>query len=434
MGQHEIFSHNLPVQAYRDDEGNIQIINYMPRRNACAEISLDELIGKEDITDLDRQNVLYGTATNLLNLALLFVEFAEGKRDSVYYHDKDHEKHFPPCTYRNIVDMFLRIGEAQGFSHSTATEKGRPSLCDEVEIIAEKDNEIAELKRHFVEDLKDVTELEDEIASLQQQLTEKDKQIIELKALMMKSAETVTRLQGELEEKDKEIEELKADIEVYRGELGYRVSGDTLPSVLKSGERIKCGLCEAKNNKIASLQSDLAESYDLNTAQAKKISTLDKIIDNRTELVADLNKENIELKDKVEALQNQLTEKDKEIARLKQGICEHVATDEIVSGCRLCEMAIAEEGYHRWVKKAEEKDKEIEELNKKLYQTKEVLAGMILSYEQLMSLIYKTHIITHVSPLNPPETCTICKDLKTASENVEKAQQVLEMLEVEALK
>jgi hypothetical protein len=133
-------------------------------------------------------------------------------------------------------------------------------------------------------------------------------------------------------------------------------------------------------------------------------------------------------------LQNQLTEKDREIARLKQGICEHVATDEIVSGCRLCEMAIAEEGYHRWVKKAEEKDKEIEELNKKLYQTKEVLAGMILSYEQLMSLIYKTHIITHVSPLNPPETCTICKDLKTASKNVEKAQQVLEMLEVEALK
>jgi len=37
-----------------------------------------------------------------------------------------------------------------------------------------KDEEIAVLNRHFVEDLKDVTELEDEIASLQQQLKEKE--------------------------------------------------------------------------------------------------------------------------------------------------------------------------------------------------------------------------------------------------------------------
>ena len=50
-------------------------------------------------------------------------------------------------------------------------------------------------------------------------------------------------------------------------------------------------------------------------------------------------------------LVKELRFKNGEIARLKQGICEHVATDEIRDGCKLCELAVAEKTAEVWVKK-----------------------------------------------------------------------------------
>jgi len=99
MGQNELFNYNLPLQAYRDDDGKITVVNYMPRKNAVCELTLEEL--NEEGTK--EQDLFYGVACNLLNLAILFIEFADKKRDAVYYHDEDIDKHFPPLTYANII-------------------------------------------------------------------------------------------------------------------------------------------------------------------------------------------------------------------------------------------------------------------------------------------------------------------------------------------
>lgn len=99
MGQNKVFEMNLPVQAYRDDDGKITIVNYMPRKNRCSEMTLEEF----NETQMSEEDLFYGVATNLLNLAILFVEFAQKKRDAVYYHSEDVDKHFPPLTYANIA-------------------------------------------------------------------------------------------------------------------------------------------------------------------------------------------------------------------------------------------------------------------------------------------------------------------------------------------
>ena len=98
-GQNKNFEYNLPLQAYRGDDGKITILNYMPRKNSVVELTLEEF----NETEMSEQDLFYGVASNLLNLAILFIEFADKKRDAVYYHDEDLGKHFPPLTYANIV-------------------------------------------------------------------------------------------------------------------------------------------------------------------------------------------------------------------------------------------------------------------------------------------------------------------------------------------
>jgi hypothetical protein len=105
--QNKTFEYNLPLQAYRGEDGKINVLNYMPRKNSVQEISLDDLNENE----ISEEDFLYGTAANLLNLAILFCEFADKKRDAVYYHDEDIEIHFPPLTYRNMMDMSSSLKE-----------------------------------------------------------------------------------------------------------------------------------------------------------------------------------------------------------------------------------------------------------------------------------------------------------------------------------
>ena|SRR3990167_9050092 len=106
MPQNESFEYNLPVQAYRGDDNKISLINYMPRRNSCIEVDLSEFI--EDINnEQEVKDFFYGVAINLLNLSILFVEFANKDRDAVYYHDEDIDKHFYPSSYQTLVEQIL---------------------------------------------------------------------------------------------------------------------------------------------------------------------------------------------------------------------------------------------------------------------------------------------------------------------------------------
>ncbi len=96
--QRESFLYNLPLQAYRQEDGSIELLNYMPRKEGCTHIKLsemEELKNEEEIRDY-----FYGVSFNLLNLAILFAEFADKKRDAVYYHDEDIGKHFYPSPYQ----------------------------------------------------------------------------------------------------------------------------------------------------------------------------------------------------------------------------------------------------------------------------------------------------------------------------------------------
>lgn len=95
--QRASFEYNLPLQAYKQDDGSIKVLNYMPRKECCKHLDLSEL---EDLKDENEiRDYFYGVACNLLNLAILFAEFADGKRESVYYHDEDIDKHFYPSPY-----------------------------------------------------------------------------------------------------------------------------------------------------------------------------------------------------------------------------------------------------------------------------------------------------------------------------------------------
>jgi len=97
------FEFNLPLQAYRLRDG-ISVINYMPRKANCEEIDLEEF--NED--GLKEKDVFYKAAFYLLNLALLFIEFADGEREAVYYHDEDVEKHFGKKDYKKIVFLLKK--------------------------------------------------------------------------------------------------------------------------------------------------------------------------------------------------------------------------------------------------------------------------------------------------------------------------------------
>ena len=103
-----LFDYNIPLQAYRGEDGKIDIVNYMPRKNRCSEMPMTELTEDE----MSENDLFYGTAIHLMNLAKLFVEFAEGKRDSVYYFDEDIEKHFPPMPYEQLIEIPFKIKES----------------------------------------------------------------------------------------------------------------------------------------------------------------------------------------------------------------------------------------------------------------------------------------------------------------------------------
>lgn len=79
------WTYNLPLQAFARDDGSVDYLNYMPRRESCTQP--DESIPKEQ-----RREFFTTAAEKLENLAKLMRLFADGKIDNVYYHDEDPDK------------------------------------------------------------------------------------------------------------------------------------------------------------------------------------------------------------------------------------------------------------------------------------------------------------------------------------------------------
>lgn len=107
----DCFEYNLPIQAYRNEDGTINILNYRPRKHDCVEMPLSELKENPNIDDRD---FFYGVSAYFLNLAFLFAEFADKKREAVYYHDEDLDKHFYPSSWEQHLINHKILSPPQG--------------------------------------------------------------------------------------------------------------------------------------------------------------------------------------------------------------------------------------------------------------------------------------------------------------------------------
>lgn len=78
---------NVPLQAYKDDDGSFEILNYAPRKNSVLSIPLTDVVD-----DPTHYPAFFNRAADILeNLARQFRELAEGKVDMVYYPDEGME-------------------------------------------------------------------------------------------------------------------------------------------------------------------------------------------------------------------------------------------------------------------------------------------------------------------------------------------------------
>ena len=82
------WSYNLPLQFYRDEETKklSRIVNYMPRKETCCELSARDLfenVGK--FTEQDVRDVCDTSIAILKNLIRQIERFRDGKEDIVYY-------------------------------------------------------------------------------------------------------------------------------------------------------------------------------------------------------------------------------------------------------------------------------------------------------------------------------------------------------------
>lgn len=84
------FSYNLPLQilgSANEPKPNIRtILNYMPRKERCETLWAGDVF-EASYTPSDIKDFCTVTAAVLRNLARLFEEFGEGKRDYVVYAD-----------------------------------------------------------------------------------------------------------------------------------------------------------------------------------------------------------------------------------------------------------------------------------------------------------------------------------------------------------
>ena len=91
----DFFDYNLPLQILGGDDGAVgkerfgnKCLNYMPRKERTEELSWDDLFEGNPYDEQDLKDVCTVTAAVLKNLARLFIEFRDGKRNCVYYADE----------------------------------------------------------------------------------------------------------------------------------------------------------------------------------------------------------------------------------------------------------------------------------------------------------------------------------------------------------
>jgi len=76
------WSYNLPLQAYEDESGKINILNYMPRKEAVS--NMDNKDVNELFDEQTRKEFFEHAALRLENLAKLFRQFGSKEIDYVY--------------------------------------------------------------------------------------------------------------------------------------------------------------------------------------------------------------------------------------------------------------------------------------------------------------------------------------------------------------
>lgn len=90
------WAYNLPLQVWPKHEDKYdettpiietRILNYMPRKERCVMLDLEECIG-----DQTREEFFETAARHLENLAKLMREAAQDQEVVVYYHDDGMEK------------------------------------------------------------------------------------------------------------------------------------------------------------------------------------------------------------------------------------------------------------------------------------------------------------------------------------------------------
>ena len=79
----EFFSYNLPLQVWPSEDGGGTILTYMPRKESCITLDLDDARGEQT-----REAFLLESARCLDNLARLMREAAADPTLHVYYHDE----------------------------------------------------------------------------------------------------------------------------------------------------------------------------------------------------------------------------------------------------------------------------------------------------------------------------------------------------------
>lgn len=80
------FTYNLPLQVWPSESGGDRILNYMPRKETCRSLDLDECRGEQS-----RADFLNEAAMHLENLARLMRAAAADPTLNVYYHDEGFE-------------------------------------------------------------------------------------------------------------------------------------------------------------------------------------------------------------------------------------------------------------------------------------------------------------------------------------------------------
>lgn len=78
------WAYNLPLQVSTEDDGEeVIILNYMPRKEACEQVTLSEVIGEQT-----REEFFETAALVLENLAGLMRKAGKDPSMLVYYPDK----------------------------------------------------------------------------------------------------------------------------------------------------------------------------------------------------------------------------------------------------------------------------------------------------------------------------------------------------------